>query len=171
MLQWPLYERVAVEWILLPGEVSFFSFSFLKVISLWHPLGLCSFRICMVSSLSENRPAEWMERLNWSQNVDTIQMSFEKMLISILRSLIQVVRHNSCRLIGDISIDPNSVFALDPPPPNTPRIYSASDTHSGNRGSTVVKVLCYKSEGRWFDPSWCQWIFRWRKILRIALSL
>ena len=24
---------------------------------------------------------------------------------------------------------------------------------------TVVKVLCYKSEGRWFDPSWCQWIF------------
>ena len=28
-----------------------------------------------------------------------------------------------------------------------------------NRGSTVVKVLCYKSEGRWFEPSWCQWIF------------
>jgi len=31
---------------------------------------------------------------------------------------------------------------------------------SGDRGSTVVKVLCYKSEGRWFDPNWCQWIFR-----------
>ena len=30
---------------------------------------------------------------------------------------------------------------------------------SGDRGSTVVKVLCYKSKGRWFDPSWCQWIF------------
>ena len=29
----------------------------------------------------------------------------------------------------------------------------------GDRGSTVLKVLCYKSEGRWFDPSWCQWIF------------
>jgi len=29
-----------------------------------------------------------------------------------------------------------------------------------DRGSTVVKVLRYKSEGRWFDPSWCQWIFR-----------
>jgi len=28
----------------------------------------------------------------------------------------------------------------------------------GDRGSTVVKVLCYKTEGRWFDPSWCQWI-------------
>jgi len=24
----------------------------------------------------------------------------------------------------------------------------------GDRGSTVVKVLCYKSEGRWFDPSY-----------------
>jgi hypothetical protein len=23
----------------------------------------------------------------------------------------------------------------------------------------VFKVLCYKSEGRWFDPRWCQWIF------------
>jgi hypothetical protein len=23
-------------------------------------------------------------------------------------------------------------------------------------GSTVVKVLRYKSEGRWFDPRWCQ---------------
>jgi len=26
----------------------------------------------------------------------------------------------------------------------------------GDRGSTVVKVLCYKSEGRYFGPSWCQ---------------
>ena len=32
-----------------------------------------------------------------------------------------------------------------------------------------VKVLCYKSEGRWFDPSWCQWIFHWHKILPIPL--
>ena len=32
-------------------------------------------------------------------------------------------------------------------------------TLSGDRSSTVVKVLCYKSEGRWYDPSWCQWIF------------
>jgi len=29
----------------------------------------------------------------------------------------------------------------------------------GDRGSTVVKVLCYKSEGRWLDPSWCYWNF------------
>jgi len=27
----------------------------------------------------------------------------------------------------------------------------------GDRGSTVVNVLCYKSEGRWFDLSWCHW--------------
>jgi len=24
-------------------------------------------------------------------------------------------------------------------------------------GGTVVKVLCCKSESRWFDPSWCHW--------------
>ena len=29
----------------------------------------------------------------------------------------------------------------------------------GDRGSTVVKVLCCKSEGRWFGPSWCHWNF------------
>jgi len=26
---------------------------------------------------------------------------------------------------------------------------------NGQYGSTVVKELWYKSEGRWFDPSWC----------------
>jgi len=30
---------------------------------------------------------------------------------------------------------------------------------NGDRGSTVFKVLCYKSEGHWFDPSWCLWNF------------
>jgi hypothetical protein len=25
--------------------------------------------------------------------------------------------------------------------------------------SAVVKVLCYKLEGRRFDPSWCHWNF------------
>ena len=29
----------------------------------------------------------------------------------------------------------------------------------GDRGSTVVKVLRYKSEGLWFGPSWCHWNF------------
>ena len=27
------------------------------------------------------------------------------------------------------------------------------------RGGSVVKVLCYKSEGRFFDPRWCHWNF------------
>ena len=30
---------------------------------------------------------------------------------------------------------------------------------SGDCGSTVVKALCYKSEGHWFDSRWCQWNF------------
>ena len=28
-----------------------------------------------------------------------------------------------------------------------------------DRSGTMVKVLCYKSEGRWFDPRWCHWNF------------
>jgi hypothetical protein len=40
----------------------------------------------------------------------------------------------------------------------------------GDLGGTLVKVLCYKSEDRWFDPSWCHWIFHWHKILPIALG-
>ena len=30
---------------------------------------------------------------------------------------------------------------------------------TGDRGGTVVKVLRYKSEGRWFDSRWCHWNF------------
>ena len=30
---------------------------------------------------------------------------------------------------------------------------------TGDGGGTVVKVLCYKSEGRWFNPRWCHWNF------------
>jgi len=36
----------------------------------------------------------------------------------------------------------------------------------GDRSSTMVKLMCYKSEGRWFDPSRCQWIFHWHKSFR-----
>ena len=36
---------------------------------------------------------------------------------------------------------------------------NGNNNSTGDRGSTVVKVLCYKSEGRWFDPSWCHWNF------------
>jgi len=30
---------------------------------------------------------------------------------------------------------------------------------SWDRGGTVVKVLRYKAEGRWFDSSSCHWNF------------
>jgi hypothetical protein len=36
--------------------------------------------------------------------------------------------------------------------------HTHTHTH-GDRGSTVVKVLHYKSEGHWFDPRWCHWNF------------
>jgi hypothetical protein len=38
-------------------------------------------------------------------------------------------------------------------------IYCGKNNMAGDRGSTVVKVLCYKSEVRWFDPRWCHWKF------------
>ena len=44
-----------------------------------------------------------------------------------------------------------------------------SSSWEGDRGGTVIKVLCYKSERSWFDPSWCHWNFHWHKILPIAL--
>ena len=34
------------------------------------------------------------------------------------------------------------------------------------RGGTMVKVLCYKSEGRCFDPSWCHCNFSLTKSFR-----
>ena len=39
---------------------------------------------------------------------------------------------------------------------HTAKIIAKILRRSGDRGSTAVKVLCYKSEGRWFDPSWCR---------------
>ena len=35
--------------------------------------------------------------------------------------------------------------------------YNALSWLYGDRGGTVIKVLCYKSEGRWFDSNWCHW--------------
>ena len=52
--------------------------------------------------------------------------------------------------------------------PQTPNLLHVGKFHAilssrlqwtEDRGGTVVKVLCYKSEGRWFDPSWCNWNF------------
>ena len=39
------------------------------------------------------------------------------------------------------------------------KIYASLLLAIGDRGGTVVKVLYYKSEGRWFDSRWCHWNF------------
>ena len=36
----------------------------------------------------------------------------------------------------------------------------------GDRGGTMVKVLCYKSEGRRFNSRWCRWNFLLTKFFR-----
>ena len=47
----------------------------------------------------------------------------------------------------------------------SPSIF-ALRTYKYDRGSTVVKVLCYKLEGRWFDSRWCHWNFLLTKSFR-----
>ena len=37
--------------------------------------------------------------------------------------------------------------------------YTYTYTITGGCGSTVVKVLCYKLEGHWFDSRCCHWNF------------
>jgi hypothetical protein len=49
-----------------------------------------------------------------------------------------------------------------------PHITKPTHTHQG-QGGTMVKVLYYKSEGRWFDSRWCHWNFSIDIILPIAL--
>ena len=43
------------------------------------------------------------------------------------------------------------------------------NVNRGDRGSTVVKLLCYKLEGRWFDPRECHLEFSIDIIHPIAL--
>jgi hypothetical protein len=38
-------------------------------------------------------------------------------------------------------------------------VYIYIYTYKGDRGSTVFRVLRFKSEGRWFDPRCCHWTF------------
>ena len=37
------------------------------------------------------------------------------------------------------------------------KIFGPVNIDNGDRSGTVVKVLRYKSEGRWFDSRWCHW--------------
>jgi hypothetical protein len=45
--------------------------------------------------------------------------------------------------------------------------YASLLYEGGDRGSTVVKELRYKSEGRWFDPRWSHWNFSLAKSFRL----
>ena len=56
------------------------------------------------------------------------------------------------------------IFTIDEKLYNTIKCKMLCNFHilaglGGDRGSTVVKVLCYKSVGRWFDTRWCHWNF------------
>ena len=65
---------------------------------------------------------------------------------------------------------PSGLFPSGLPTKTLPTICKLLKFH-GDRGSTVVKVLCYKSEGHWFDPSWCQWNFSLTKSIRSHYGL
>jgi hypothetical protein len=48
----------------------------------------------------------------------------------------------------------------DPVPVFKSFLITVNNTSVGTAdGGTVVKVLCYKSEGRCFDSRWCHWNF------------
>jgi hypothetical protein len=54
----------------------------------------------------------------------------------------------------------STLFSNTPPPSVMWETkFHTIHTYTGDRGSTVVKVLCYKSEGRWFDSRCCHLIF------------
>ena len=61
-----------------------------------------------------------------------------------------------------------SVETVPCPQPDKPTPHHLSKIHfkiiftiskPEDHSSTVVKVFCYKSEGRWFDSRWCHWNF------------
>jgi len=65
-----------------------------------------------------------------------------------------------CQVIFFTNLTYSKVLATAPCAALYPSFYCHTDSFlRGDRGSTVVKLLCYKSEGRWFNPSWCHWNF------------
>jgi len=76
--------------------------------------------------------------------------------LSTAETLLNEVQRNKCLKSGkDFYTHP--VYEIQRK--RTYLVLKTSTENTGARGNTVVKVLCYKSEGRWFDPSWWQWIF------------
>jgi len=61
-------------------------------------------------------------------------------------------------LRSDVSVG-NTTLCKNPKDSHRAIYFFSSVLYMGDRGSTVVKVLCYNSEGRWFGPNWCHWNF------------
>jgi hypothetical protein len=83
-------------------------------------------------------------------------------------SLFPKLQYNKCRVLltqrGKIKFWPIRVHNSRTLPESSWLIrllyfVMSFDIAFGDRGSTVVKVLRFKSEGRWFDPRWCHWNF------------
>jgi len=51
------------------------------------------------------------------------------------------------------------VDAVGRRPPQSSAAILSSYFQRGDRCSTMLKVLCYKSEGHWFDSRWYHWNF------------
>jgi hypothetical protein len=45
-------------------------------------------------------------------------------------------------------------------------LFCITTINNRNCGGTAVKVLCYKSEGLWFNSRWCHWNFSLTKFFR-----
>jgi len=58
----------------------------------------------------------------------------------------------------DVSVG-STTLCKNPKNSHRATYFFSSDLYMGYRGSTLVKTLCYNSEGRRFGPSWCNWNF------------
>jgi hypothetical protein len=65
-----------------------------------------------------------------------------------------VVNYQKC-----LTLPPCIYNVLDYPEHGRNKLLFNSGTYLPICCGTVVKVLCYKSEGRWFDSRWCHWNF------------
>jgi hypothetical protein len=89
----------------------------------------------------------WKLLQTWGSRVPRIETS----AVCVKRRLIVKKRISHLRLrYGQVSVHKLVIYGISCF--MKPRMAAAS---MGDRGSTVVNVLRYKSEGRWFDPIWC----------------
>jgi len=131
---------------IMAGVAKWVSFGFL------HPTSC-------VSTFQMNLPPPFSGCLNSVQVCAEASETSDQIISYIVRNQSIIIVYNEVRRIFvDICGRCNALNIFQYPP-----------MRLGDRGSTVVKVLCYKSEGHWFDPSWCQWVLHWHKIFPITL--